>query len=122
MKSLLVELPASLKNFFEEQGFTQSAYFESRNQGRLRCRCEGTLHVESSPPCFQRLDGEMQVLVKDISKCSIAFLTHEQLWPEERIRIEFLGKRATSTLLRCRRLGDRCYECAAKLHSFASLD
>jgi hypothetical protein len=67
-----------------------------------------------------RLDKEMRVLVKDVSKCGIGLLVHEQLWPEERVTVAFMGRRAVATIVRCRRLGKDCYECGAKLISFES--
>jgi len=67
-----------------------------------------------------RSESEMRVLVKDVSKCGMGLLVHEQLFPEERISVHFMGRRALATVVRCRRLGKRCYECGAKLVSFES--
>ena len=69
---------------------------------------------------FERSDCEMRVLVKDVSKCGIGLIVHEQLWPEEQVTITFMGRRAVAKIVRCRRLGKGCYECGAKLISFES--
>lgn len=119
-KTLKVELPPSLANFFAEAGFTDTTYFETRKHSRLRYRCEAELYIEDSPPMLQRMDREMIVLVKDISKCGLGLLAHEQLWPEEQVTLRFLGKQAVAKIVRCRRMGKSCFECGAKLISFGS--
>lgn len=119
-QTLKVQLPPSLANFFSEGGFTDTTHFETRKHSRLRCRCEADLSIDWSPPMLERSDCEMRVLVKDVSKSGIGLLVHEQLWPEERVTIAFMGRRAVATIVRCRRLGKDCYECGAKLISFES--
>ncbi len=67
-----------------------------------------------------RSENEMRVLVKDVSKCGMGLVVHEQLWPEERVTVTFMGRQAVAVVVRCRRLGKGCYECGAKLISFES--
>lgn len=119
-RTLYVELPPSMANYFSEGGFTDTTYFETRRHSRLRCRCEADLCIVESPTMLVRSESEMRVLVKDVSKCGMGLLVHEQLFPEERISVHFMGRRALATVVRCRRLGKRCYECGAKLVSFES--
>jgi hypothetical protein len=119
-KTLKVQLPPSMANFFSEGGFTDTTYYETRKHSRLRCRCEADLRIDWTPPMLTRTENEMRVLVKDVSKCGMGLIVHEQLWPEERVTVTFMGRQAVATVVRCRRLGKGCYECGAKLISFES--
>ncbi len=76
------------------------------------------MRIDSSPPSIQRSERAMIVLVKDISRSGISFLAHEQLWPEETIALQFLGRHIRARIVRCRRLDSACWECGAEITHF----
>ncbi len=47
-KELKLVLPPELKNFFAETGYTESTYFESRRNGRLRIRAVGDITLSKN--------------------------------------------------------------------------
>jgi hypothetical protein len=113
--ALLVELPASLGNFFDERGYIPSNLFENRSNARLKVRCETSLTILTWPAFVQRHQTHLKILVKDLSKKGIGILCHQQMYPLETFAVELLGRSLQATVVRCRKLGDRCYEVGARL-------
>ncbi len=117
-----VVLPSSLSNFYAESGFCDDGEFETRRASRLRIRREARMSIEESPDNFQRLEREWTVLVKDISRVGISFLSHELVWPAEKVFIRFRGRQIRAKVVRCRQLGSQCWECGAEMFYFKNLD
>ncbi len=117
-----VILPSSLDNFFDETGYCDDESFEARRASRLRIRREASMRIEESPPSLQRIDRDWIVIVKDISRVGISFLSHDLLWPSEKIFIRFRGRQIRAKIVRCRQLGPQCWECGADMFYFKNLE
>jgi hypothetical protein len=117
-----VVLPRSISNFYEEFGYCEEGEFEARRASRLRIRREAAMLIEESPRNLQRLEKEWTVIVKDISRVGISFLSHELLWPAEKVFIRFRGRQIRAKIVRCRQLGPLCWECGADMFFFKNLD
>jgi len=120
--NLKVVLPSSLASFYEESGYCDPSFFEQRRATRLNIRCEAAMCIESSPANVLRTERNSTVLVKDISKRGINVLTHEQLWPEEILYIRFQCRQIRVRVVRCRCLGESCWEVGAKIFFFKNLE
>ncbi len=120
--NLKIVMPPSLANFLMEAGYCDTTYFERRHVARLKIRFEAAMCIESSPPSVQRIERNSVVLVKDISRRGISILSHEQIWPEEKLYIRFQARQVRANVVRCRRLGDLCWECGAEISFFKCLE
>ena len=107
---LLVELPPELANFFDEGGYVSTTIFEQRSNARLRVRTISSLRILYTMPFSKRTCLRSRALIKDLSKKGIGILLHEQLWPGERFCVELLGRLIIAEVVRCRKLGHRCFE------------
>lgn len=121
-KELKIILPPELKNFFAETGYTESTYFESRRNGRLRIRAVGDITLSKNLPSLPRKENEFLVLIKDVSQRGICLLTHKQLFPHEEFSLSFNARVIDGRIVRCRRVNELCYECGAEIQSFKNLE
>lgn len=110
---LLVELPPEWSNFFEEGGYVGTTFDEHRVNARLRVRTETSLRMLYSVPFAQRKKTRGRVLVKDMSRKGIGILFHIQLWPTEKFSLELHGRIVVAVVVRCRKVGPRCFEIGA---------
>ncbi len=117
-----IVLPSSLAAFFTEAGYCESTFFESRKNSRLRIRCKATMAIAESPPSIVRSERQSLVYVKDISTRGIGIVSHLQLFPQEKLLIYFQHREVRATVVRCRRLGELCWECGAQITSFKNLE
>lgn len=115
--SLRVKLPADMRDFFNEAGYVSTVLNEQRTSARLRVRCEAVIHSTYTPPFMNRVEKRARVLVKDLSKCGIGILHHQQMFPTERFCIELHERRLHVTVVRCRKLGDSCFEVGASIEA-----
>lgn len=111
---LRVLLPEGMENFFEESGLMPSGPFEDRSSIRTKIRREIVVLLESSPlglanRAFFR-ERRHLFLLKDLSRRGIGFLSPEQLFPLEKFIIALDDRVIQLTVVRCRRLGQQCYE------------
>lgn len=126
---LEVILPEHWHAFFNETGYAPSTPSEERSNARLRVRSAGELTFFNTPAALQAsVQDEMleksagQVLIKDLSRGGIGILYHRQIFPEQQFRIHFQGRRIEAVAVRCRRLGDRCFETGGRILSLETLD
>ncbi len=106
-----VELPAELDDFFEHSGPTGGSLAEQRRFPRVNLRTPAALRYRQTLHALPRAESWHKVFVKDISRCGVAFLHGEQLYPNERMALLMPdGTRLPVEVVRCRRLGARCYE------------
>jgi hypothetical protein len=123
---LQVLLPEELKAFYIEKGYASSTAQESRCNARLRVRSQATLEFVETPSALRgsisRKPGTLScVLIKDISRSGIGILHHEQIFPAEHLSIVFQGRLIHALAVRCRRLGERCYDTGAQIISICSM-
>jgi hypothetical protein len=112
---LLVRLPEEMETFFEEKGYVATTPFDERAAPRLRFRCRALLEVLEPLPSYPRETGLATVLISDLSRSGIGLLHHEQLWPEERIRVLLPDCQLEAIVARARKRGVNCYDIGARL-------
>lgn len=115
-----VQLPAHMANFFAEAGYAPSHYHENRSNARLRIREEATITTIFAPVFVKRTSHSSQVLVKDLSRTGLSILSPYQMWPSETFSIELHNRKLTARVVRCRKLGDACFESGAVLVTIES--
>lgn len=118
---LCVQLPPQMSNFFSETGYVGTIIDEQRSSARLRVRCEAVIQSTYAPPFLIRPQTRGRVLVKDLSRTGIGILFHQQMYPTERFWIELQHRRLHVTVIRCRKLGDSCFEIGASIEAIESL-
>jgi len=118
---LLVRLPATMANFFNEVGYMPTAFVEKRSHARMRVRCESMITCVSAPAFVKRELTASRVLVKDLSRCGVGVLSHQQMWPTETFFIELNNRRLSARVVRCRKLGESCYEIGAVVSAIENL-
>lgn len=124
---LEVILPDNLKAFFYESGYLPTTAEEARTNARLRVRSIGDILMKHTP---SRLRGDLKernkragkVLIKDLSRTGIGVLYHQQVFPEEQFQIRFQGRLINAVVVRCRRLGEKCYEIGGRIASLETLE
>jgi len=124
---LEVILPEDLKAFFYEMGYLPTTAEESRSNARLRVRSIGDILLQHSPPILRkglvgRAKRSGKVLIKDLSRTGIGVLFHQQVFPEEQFQIRFQGRLINSIAVRCRRLGNMCYEIGGRIVSLETIE
>lgn len=106
-----VRLPENPEVFFARRGPLVSRYDDQRRFPRFFLRTEAALVVRACLPACPRSGDVYRIYVKDISRSSVAFLYHEQLFPRERADLLLSdGKLRPLQIVRCRRLQEECYE------------
>lgn len=124
---LEVLLPNELKAFFYETGYTPTTAEEARTNARLRVRSLGDLLFVHTPTVLReglkddRTKRAGKVLIKDLSRGGIGVLYHQQIFPEEQFQIRFQGRLIHAVVVRCRRLGERCFEIGGRIISLETL-
>lgn len=124
---LEVILPDNLKAFFYESGYLPTTAEEARTNARLRVRSIGDILLKHTP---SKLRGDLKerdkragkVLIKDLSRNGIGVLYHQQVYPAEQFQLRFQGRLINATVVRCRRLGEKCYEIGGRIISLETLD
>ncbi len=118
----LVQLPPAMSNFFAEGGYTASFFSESRSNARLRVRTRATLIFIKQPSFVRRSCVTAEILIKDLSRSGVGILTHLQMWPSEEFSVELYGRLIEARVVRCKKLGELCYEVGAKVSAVTSIE
>jgi PilZ domain-containing protein len=96
-------LPKEMTDFFDQHGTLQA---------RPGCRRAYLRFYLRSQAILQRGEMYMGVYTADASRQGLCFLSPVQLLPKERCRIRLpKTKDFQIEVVRCRRLGEACYEC-----------
>lgn len=124
---LEVILPDNLKAFFYESGYLPTTTEEGRTNARLRVRSIGDILLMQTPSVLrfglmERARRAGKVLIKDLSRTGIGVLYHQQIYPVEQFQIRFQGRLINAVAVRCRRLGEKCYETGARIVSLETLE
>ena len=124
---LEVILPDNLKAFFYESGYLPTTAEEARTNARLRVRSIGDILMMQTPSMLrfglmERNRRAGKVLIKDLSRTGIGVLYHQQIYPEEQFQIRFQGRLINAVAVRCRRLGEKCYETGGRIVSLETLE
>lgn len=110
-----IELPAGYEKFFEETGPTSSVENDRRSSVRMRVRTSGILVAQRWLPAFPRTTEPAVIYTKDFSKSGFGFVTHQQYYPGEQVRVILATFWMEISIRRCRRLGPNCYEAGGTL-------
>jgi hypothetical protein len=98
-------LPSELTDFFDQHGAIAARPGCRRAYHRFYLRGKAIL---------QRKEEYLGVFTVDASRQGICFLSPVQLLPKERCRIRVpKTKEFSIEIVRCRRIGEGCYECGA---------
>ena len=104
--ALKPRLPEEMADFFDQHGTLSSRPGCRRAYLRFYVRSKAILH---------RQEACLGVYTADASRQGLCFLSPVQLLPKERCRIRLpKTKEFQIEIVRCRRLGDECYECGAQ--------
>jgi hypothetical protein len=102
---LKTRLPEELRDFFERVGPMPPQHNCRRAYQRFYIRGKAIL---------QHQDDCLGVYTVDASRQGLCFLSPVQIFPKERCRIRLpKTKEFQIQVVRCRRVGDDCYECGA---------
>jgi hypothetical protein len=108
-----VVIPPKLEERFKTEGIAPSTPDERRMHPRLRCRDKdhmAGLRYIPTYPALQRSDSWSAVFLADMSRGGMQILSHEPLYPGERLSIFMkTGTQLTVQVVRCRRLGEACF-------------
>ena len=126
---LQVMLPEHMQSFFNESGYQPTTASEFRGNARLNVRAEVCVKFTETPAMLKAIPGQDIDtgigLLKDLSKTGIGLLYHRQLFPCQKLEVDFQGRRLHAVVVRCRRLGEKCYEVGGRIlgvHALPSLD
>jgi hypothetical protein len=98
-------LPDDMKDFFDHFGAMPA---------RPGCRRAYHRFYLRGKAIVRRQDTYLAVYTVDASRQGLCFLSPVQLMPKERCRIRLPNtKEFQIEIVRCRRLGESCYECGA---------
>lgn len=98
-------IPEDMADFFDHHGTVPS---------RPGCRRAYLRFFLRGKAILQRQETFIGVYTADASRQGLRFLSPVQLFPKERCRIRMpKTKEFQIEIVRCRRLGDECYECGA---------
>jgi len=82
-----------------------------RRYPRQTCRANAAMRPRKTLPPIRRNETWSRILLQNISRCGVGFLHSEQLYPEEEAIIVFPnGSQRILRVMRCRRLGPKCFE------------
>jgi hypothetical protein len=112
-----IQLPARLADFFSVRGDTQIAEHEDRKHVRIRARAKCAGFFESALSSLNRDGGYIPVYTADFSRGGCGFVSAIQIFPTERIRLILPTFWIQLEIVRCRKLGSKCYEVGGVLLS-----
>ena len=104
-----IELPVGYENFFGESGSTSSVANDRRSTVRMRVRTSGILIPRRWLPAFPRRQRQDD-LHEGFLKTGFGFVTHQQYFPGEHVRVILATFWMEIVIRRCRRLGPGCFE------------
>lgn len=110
-----IQLPARLADFFSVRGDSQIAEHEERKHIRIRARAKCAGLFVSTLTCLERDSKCIPVYTSDFSRGGCGFLSSIQIYPTERIRLMLPNFWLQLEIVRCRKLGPKCYEVGSVL-------
>jgi len=113
---LRCDLPlAQLTQGPSEAAPTVATENDQRRFRRQRVFCAAALQHTSTLKALPRADEWHKVVIRDVGRGGVGFLHSQQLYPSERLRLVFPDlKTHYIEVVRCRKLGDQCFEVGAQ--------
>jgi hypothetical protein len=95
---------------------------DHRRYARKQCRLHARVHILQTWDVAFGPVREFDVVVRNISRTGICFVYFRQLYPDDRVTLDFGDLLRHYRVARCRRLTQNCYEiglavCSAELTS-----
>ena len=121
---LRVVLPDDLAStFFTAVGYQPDFAEDKREFARLQVRRTAQIEFANIPNRYQESAEEEEfTLVKDLSAAGIAVLYHDQIFTGDVFRVYFQRREITAVAVRCRKLGEACFEVGANVLKTLTLE
>lgn len=82
-----------------------------RRYPRKACHANAAFRSRKTLPAIRREPIWSRIVLQNISRCGAGFLHSEQLFPDEEALVVFPnGSQRIVRVMRCRRLGPKCFE------------
>lgn len=92
-----------------------TSQFDERQMARLPGFHPAAAEVTKALPAFPRAGTRAQAIITDISLRGLRLVFDLQLWPGERVAVWLPDWELTGEVVRCRRLGQNCFEIGIRL-------
>jgi hypothetical protein len=112
-------IPQRVNEELQRKGIAATVRGDSREWPRFRTSGPAILSWLSSPVAVIKPQPTRQVIVRDLSKTGVGFLTSSEWYPEQVGKLEFAVGALTIKVMRSRRVGSRCYEIGARILKFS---
>lgn len=110
-----IELPRDWTDYFDHRGETSSFNGDVRSNKRMMVRTYGLMWTEESLSFCHRSAEPIGIYTRDFSRQGVGLLTPFQIYPEERIRVVLPAFWVELSIVRARRITNKCYEVGAEL-------
>ena len=110
-----IQLPPDWSTFFDEVGECLPRPDDDRQNGRMKARTQAAMISERPIPSVPRDESIIGIYSKDFSRRGCSFLSAQQLYPQESVRLILPTFWMQVSVCRARRLGTACYEIGAEL-------
>ena len=113
-----LELPTDWEDRQRASGYLVGDHQDRRRYPRKACHIHAAMRVRKTLPTVRREVAWTRILLLNISRCGAGFLHSEQLFPDEEAVIVFPnGSQRIIKVMRCRRLGPKCFEVGSEFTS-----
>ncbi len=110
-----LQMPNSPEEYFAVSGAMPLIENDQRRYVRKHIRVTAAIQYRRSLPALLRPAQWHKVLTRDLSRSGIAFLHSQQVFPMEQLLLVLPDcKPRCIEIVRCRRLGDSCYQIGAR--------
>ena len=110
-----IQLPSTWSNFFDEVGESTTLALDERQNRRMKVRTLGVLHFERQLPAIPRPSSPVGIYSRDFSRRGCGFVSPQQLYPREIVRVILSTFWIQLEICRTRRVGPMCYEIGCEL-------
>ena len=109
--SCKIEFPEDLQDSRRLAGQYTDDDENLRRYPRKACHANAAFRARKTLPAIRRESIWSRIVLQNISRCGAGFLHSEQLFPDEEALIVFPnGSQRIVRVMRCRRLGPKCFE------------
>lgn len=113
-----LELPDDWEDRLRSYGQMVDSHLDQRRYPRKTCHTHAALQSRKTLPAIRRKTVWSRILLQNISRCGAGFLHSEQLFPDEEALIVFPnGTQRILKVMRCLRLGPKCFEIGGEFKS-----
>ncbi|MCE3019043.1 MAG: hypothetical protein ACK56W_16625 [Pirellula sp.] len=113
-----IQLTPDLTKSLEQRGTTEPNLFEARGSARFRCNATATAKLMASKMHIPNQDEDSLVIVKDLSRSGVGFISHQQWFPSQVIELTLATGKIHGRVARARRIAASCYEIGIEIAKF----